>query len=207
MIRRIAGLALTFCLVLFLAGPGPAWSQEHGPAAPSEEGHGQEGGGLVTKAKLVDLLVRFINFLVLFGVLFYILRKPIGKFFSGRRADIARDLEEFERKKKETEAGLQEIEGKLAEIAAERERLLADYLKEGEEEKAKIIAHAHEMAERIKKQAEMTIEQEIKSAKAELIREIADLSAALAEELVKKNINEDDQKRLVKEYIEKVVRN
>jgi F-type H+-transporting ATPase subunit b len=60
------------------------------------------------------------------------------------------------------------------------------------------------MAERIKAQAQFTIDQETQQAKAELRQEIAELSASLAEDLLKQNINKDDQQRLVNEYLDKV---
>ena len=66
------------------------------------------------------------------------------------------------------------------------------------------VCRADELAERIKAQAQFTIEQETQQAKGELRQEIADLSASLAEDLLKQNINDDDQQRLVNEYLDKV---
>ena len=174
-------------------------------------GHGAEAGGhaasSVTPEKIDNLIWRTLNFVVLVVILFLVLRKPIGAFFSGRREEIARTLEEFEKKKNEVEARYKELEGKLSDLTAEREKIMAEFVKEGQDEKAKIIANAEVMAERVKVQAEKTIDLEIKSAKAELVAEIAGMSANMAEELVKKNINESDQKRLVEEYLKKVVQN
>jgi F-type H+-transporting ATPase subunit b len=203
--------ALLFC------GPAAVLATSHGSDTPAEtggeavagdesEGHGEEAG-LVSSGKWWDFVKRTVNFVLLAAILVYLLRKPLGNFFGGRRVDIAKSLEEFEKKKAEAEAKFGELEAKLAEIKAEREKVVADYVKEGEEERAKIVANAREMAERMKKQAQVAIEREIKSAKQELIREIAELSSAMAEEMVRKNINDDDQVRLVKEYLEKVVRN
>ena len=176
---------------------------DHGEAGA----HGEEHGSSATPAKLWDLVWRTMNFVVLFVVLFVLLKKPIGNFFSGRRENIAQTLADFETKKAEAEERFKSLESKLADLSAERDRILAEYAAEGEEEKKKIIAHAEEMAERIQTQAEAAVAQEVKAAKADLVREIADMSAAKAEELIRRNINDKDQERLVEEYIGKVVQN
>ena len=84
---------------------------------------------------------------------------------------------------------------------------MADYMAEGEREKENIIKNAHEMAERIKTQADLAIQQEVKTAKEDLMKEIADLAATKAEDLIRENINDQDQERLVEEYLGKVVQN
>ena len=76
---------------------------------------------------------------------------------------------------------------------------------EGREEKARILAAARLAASRIKGEAEADIEREIKAAKEDLMREIAEISSSLAEDLIRANINEQDQQRLVEEYLTKVV--
>lgn len=191
-----------------LAGVRTAHAEEGGHAEATAEGHGEAGDhGGVSSEKLWDFIYRVMNFGVLALILYFVLRKPAGGFFKGRRETIEQTLNDFEKKKAETEARFKELESKLSNLEGEREAIMADYLKEGEEEKAKIIQGAHEMAARIKAQAEATINQEIKSAKADLMREIAELSASMAEDLIKKNITEQDQQRLVEEYLEKVVPN
>ena len=54
-------------------------------------------------------------------------------------------------------------------------------------------------------QAKKNIEQEFQNAKEELKAEMADQAVALAEALIKKNINDDDQKVIIDEYLTKVV--
>ncbi len=195
----IAVLALGVCL----AGPVAVWASEPaGGESAAEEGHGG-----IPSAKIWDLVWRTTNFIVLAGVLFYVLRKPLSQGLNNRRQNIAQTLSDLEEKKAQAEAGFKELEAKLADMEAERDRIMADYIRSGEDEKNKIIAGAQDMADRIKKQAEVTIQQEISKAKEELTREIAEMSASMAEDLVRKNINDQDQQRLVEEYLNKVVQN
>lgn len=210
-------LLLIFFLIISLSifGPGLAWSSSGG----SSEGHGEaaegspvaesgdHGGGGLSAEKVWDLVFRAMNFLAVVIILFLVLRKPIRQFFGNRREEIAETLADLERKKGETEESYAKLESRLAELEAERETILAEYISDGEKEKEKIIANAEEMSSRIQVQAGKAIEREIKSAKDALKQEIAELAASLAEGLVKENITDQDQERLVDEYLDKVVTN
>lgn len=206
--RPVFVLALVLALGMCFIGPNAVLAS--GSAATAEsEGHGEAaaGHGGIPEKKIWDFVWRAMNFAALFAILFFLLRKPVGNFFTGRRENIAQTLADLEKKKAEAEARFKELESKLADLTDEREKIITDYIREGEEEREKIIANAHQMAERIKNQAEVTIKQEIKTAKAELVQEIADLSANMAEEMVKQNIDDQDQVRLVEDYLGKVVHN
>lgn len=159
------------------------------------------GGG---DAMMMDFVYRIMNFAVLVGVLFFVLKKPLKNGLAGRAQSIKDELEELEAKREQAEREYALMEKRLNDAETERESILEEYRKQGAREKARIIEDAHILSERIKSQAQFTIEQETKQAKAELRREIADLSAALAEDLVKENITADDQKHLVKDYLAKV---
>ncbi|MBW2621733.1 MAG: F0F1 ATP synthase subunit B [Deltaproteobacteria bacterium] len=206
-------LPLIFFLILFLSmfGLGMAWAssggsdESHGEAAG--EAHADEGHGGISAEKVWDLVYRTMNFLAVVIILFFVLRKPLGRFFSNRREEIAETLADLEKMKGEAEESYAKLEARLAEIEAERDSILAEYIADGEKEKEKIIANAEDMSSRIQTQAEKAIAQEIKKAKDALKREIAELSASMAEELVKDNISDQDQERLVEEYLDKVVTN
>lgn len=203
-------LVLILTLALCFFGPsvsrvmaGEAGSGEHEAAA---EAHEEEHEG-VTADKVWDLVFRIMNFVALAAILVFVLRKPAGQFFRNRREEIARTLSDLELKKAETEEQYLKLESKLSELDKEREAVVAEYIMEGEKEKEKIIATAQEVASRIQQQAQIAIQQEIQKVKADLKREIAEIAAAQAEDLIKNNIDEKDQERLVEEYLEKVVPN
>jgi len=185
------------------AGHGEAVEAAH---AGEGESHGEEHGGY-SAAKIWDLVFRAMNFFAVAIILFFVLRKPLAQFFGNRREEIAETLADLEKKKGEAAEKYAALETRLAEIEAERDSILAEYIADGEKEKEKIIANAEDMSARIQAQAQKAIAQEIKKAKDDLKKEIAELSASMAEELVKNNINDQDQERLVEEYLDKVVTN
>ena len=192
--KRLTGLgALLIGPVLLLAGV----------AGASEAAHGGHGG--IDPAKVTDLILRTVNFLIFAGILIKLLAKPAKGFFAKRAQDIAASLEDLESQKASAAAALAEAEAKLAQAAQEREKIIQQYIAEGEMEKAKILEKAEMVAARIKEMAAMTIDQETKKAAQELKQEIADLSTKLAEGLLKEKVTYADQLQLVEEYLKKVV--
>ena len=185
--------ALVVCLLLV----GLALASEGAP-----DGH--EG---ISPAKVTDFTWRTVNFLVFAGILIYILTKkfPIKNFFAARSQEIARSLEDLEKKKAATAAALKEAEARLAEVAKERQAILKQYIAEGEMEKAKILDKANTVAARIKELAAFSIQQETRKATQGLREEVADLATQMAADLIKEKATLTDQQGLVKEYLKKVV--
>jgi F-type H+-transporting ATPase subunit b len=166
-----------------------------GMAWAAEEGH----------SMWPDFWKRVLNFAIMAGVLIFLFKKfNLKGFFIKRTEKIAHTLNELETKKKEAEQTYQEYREKLAQLDKETDRILQEYIEQGEREKARIIANAEKAAAEIQQQTDMAIEQEIKSAKEDLKREIAELSVAAAETLLKERIGNKDQKKLVDDFMTKV---
>ena len=164
-------------------------------------GGGEHGGGLPWK----DFFLRILNFTIMVGILYKLLKKPMANFFSSRRENIQRLLKELEEQRREAERKAEEYKAKLAALDRETEQILAEYIQEGEAEKQKIVEAAEKQAQYIKEQAKLAIQQEIKAAKESLQEEIAELSVNAAADLLKKNIRSEDQDRLVDEFMTKAV--
>jgi len=191
-LTRIAGLgALGLGAALVMAGV----------AGASEAG----GHGGIDPAKVTDLILRTVNFLVFAGILVKLVAKPAKNFFAKRSQDIAQSLEDLEAQKAEAAKELAEAEAKLAQVAGERDKIIQQFIAEGELEKAKIVGKAEMVADRIKEMAAMTIDQETKKAVQDLKKEIADLATQMAEDLLTKKVTYADQQKLVEEYLKKVV--
>ncbi len=152
-----------------------------------------------------NLVWRVLNFSILAVVLYKVLKNPISKLLSSRQASIKEKFDELDVQKAEAERKYAEYEKKLSTIEQEVKKVVQEYIEQGEAEKKRIIEEAQKTAEAIKKQAQFAIEQELKRAKLALSAETAELSVKLAEELIKKSIEDADHKRLIDEYIAKVV--
>ena len=82
---------------------------------------------------------------------------------------------------------------------------MAEYARQGEEAKARILKEAQSAADKLKEQAHKNIANEFEQAKLTLQAEIVEKALAKAETLIKDQISAKDQDRLVDEYLEKVV--
>ncbi len=162
------------------------------------------GGHADAGALLKDFIYRVIAFAMTFGIIVYFVRKPAMNALKDRTERIARGLEEARQAREDAEAKFAEYDEKLNKAEAEIEQIAADLKKEGEIERDKIIAAAREQAEKIKQEAEKSAAFEVARARAELQREAARLAVELAEELLKKNVNDKDQSNMVDEYVKKV---
>ncbi len=168
-----------------------------------EAAHGEAHG--ISPGKITDFIWRTVNFLVFAGLLVYLVSKPAKRFFAQRSSDIGETFEDLEAKKAEAEAALLAAQERLAQVGAEREKMLEQFRAEGEAEKEKIIEKAEMVATRIKDMAAVSIEAEIKKAAQELRKEVAEQATQMAEELIRKEITPADQNKLAEEYLQKVV--
>ncbi len=167
-------------------------------------GGGGEHGEQVAKWHSIDTY-KVLNFGLLVAVLFLLAKKPVKEFFQSRRKGIEDELTDLEKKKKNAEKELAEYESRLKNLNEESNRILDDYVRQGEEAKRRIIAEAQEQATKLEELAKRNIEQEFKAAKTALKNEIVEKAVAEAETLVKQSIASEDQDRLVDEYLKKVV--
>jgi F-type H+-transporting ATPase subunit b len=159
----------------------------------------------VQKHWTTDDWIRVMNFAVLAGALFFLLKKPVADALNGRIAGIKAQLEELESKKAQAEKTLADYEKKIATLDDEVSQIVAQYTEQGEAAKKRILDAAAASAEKLEEQAKRNIESEFKVARQKLQAEMMTQALEKAEELVKKTISSGDQDRLIDEYLEKVV--
>jgi F-type H+-transporting ATPase subunit b len=185
-------LFLTCLAVAFLAAPvGMAMASGGGEAAPK--------GWVATDT------YRVINFIVLAGVLVFLLRKPLAQALNGRIQGIREELDDLEAKKAEAEKTLADYNEKFAQLDQEVESLVQEYIRQGLDAKKRILEEAESAAVKLEEQARRHIEYEFKQARENLKAEAIEKALAKAEEIIRGRITDQDQEKLVEEYLEKVV--
>ncbi|MDH3798352.1 MAG: F0F1 ATP synthase subunit B [Desulfobacterales bacterium] len=188
---RVIVVGVLFALLLLSLGAGNALGASGG-----------EGG---TKGWVATDTWRVMNFVVLLVALIFVLRKPISQALSSRIKNIREQLESLEAHKAEAEKQLAQYNEKLSQLESEAEKIVEDYIKQGNEAKAKILKEAEATAEKLQVQARRNIEHEFGKARQELQRQVVEKSLVKAEETLKKAITAQDQDNLVDEYLDKVV--
>lgn len=193
--RRNAYIAFVLFLVFLVCGG-------LGVAAASSGGsHGEsEAQGWVTTDTW-----RVMNFTVLVIGLFILLRKPVSQALQSRIKGIRDQLDDLESKKKAAEKKLAEYDERLSLLDQEAEKIISEYIRQGNEAKARILKEAESAAGRLEEQAQRNIEHEFNRAKLKLQEEVLEKALIKAEEVIKDRITPVDQEKLVNEYLEKVV--
>jgi len=196
---RRRGLLLAMSMLVLLWG---------GLAFASSGGNAHEGdahGEVKAKGWVATDTYRVLNFAVLAGALVFLLRKPLSQALDSRIKGIRAQLEDLEAKKAEAEKVLSEYNAKIARLSQESEGIVAEYVRQGNEAKVRILKEAELSAYKLEEQARRNIENEFEVAKLRLQQDIFEKAMIKAEEIIKKNITADDQNRLVDEYLDKVV--
>ncbi|MDA8417944.1 MAG: F0F1 ATP synthase subunit B [Desulfobacteraceae bacterium] len=174
-----------------------------GAALAYAEGHGEAADPL-SHAKLMDLLWRTTNFVALVIVLVKFGSKPIVSALEGRRLGIVQRFDDLTTRRSEVEQSYKKYEEKLGRIDQEVQAILETARAQAELEKQKIIDEANRAAADIKRKAELSVQFELSQAKKTLRDEVAEQAAQMAEALIRKNLTDADQAKLVSEYLDKV---
>lgn len=192
--KKITSVTAALALVVLMAGFALA------------SGGGEAAGGHHVDSGVVakDFAWRILDFGLMAALLIYLLAKPIKNGLAGRRDGIEKALSDAVAAREAAEAKFAEYDVKLTKAAAEIEEMSTAIRREGELERDRILANAREMAAKITSEAEKTAESEILRARTELRQEASRLAIAMAEDLLKKQINAADQQRLVSEYMSQV---
>lgn len=152
-----------------------------------------------------DFTLRSVNFVILVLILGKLLKKPISNFFTSRRENIKLLLAELSEKQALADAKAAEYRSRLSLLEDETRKIVSELITEGEAERQRILEGANRQAEYVRQQAQLAIQQEIKAARESLQEEVANLSVSAAEDLLRKNIKSEDQDRLIKDFMMRVV--
>jgi len=196
--------------VALFAGPTLAFAQQpaeqHGetPGHAVAAGQAEHAEGEVHTETIWGPISRLFNSAILFGVLYYFLRKPIAAYLTSRDSEIRNDLVAAAEMKKTATAQLAELEQKMAALPRELERLRTHGQEEIAAEEARIAQAAAAERERLIEQTRREIDLQLRIAQRELVEHASNLAVGLASERIKKNITPDDQIRLVDRYLQQV---
>jgi len=166
---------------------------------------GGGGGHAMTMDQILwDLGIKVLNTAILGFFAFKYLSKPLSKFVENRSDSVKEEINAAQSAQREAEERLMAFQEKMAGIDAEIEKLRRQTCSEIDKEQKILLEEAHKAAEHIRSHVGDTIQQEVAKARDELHSEAVRIAADLAEERVRKNINTDDQQRLVSGYLKEM---
>jgi len=194
--RRVVVVAAA--LLVLWAAVTPVRAMQEPPAretAQTQEGAHDEGH------PLLDMAARLVNFAILAGSLWWLLKSPIRGYLDDRGKQIRSDLVKAAETKQAAATQIEEIERKMKALPGELEALRAQGAQEIAAEESRISAAAAAERDRLLEQARRDIDLQVKVAERGLVAHAAELAVGVAADRIKKNITDEDQKRLVDRYV------
>ena len=161
-----------------------------------------EGGG----SPLMDFIWKVVNVAVLGAIIYKFAKKPVGNALSGSAESAKKLISDAREAEEKLTAELDEMRGKIAGLEKEAEQMVKTARKDAEIETERIIEEGRQEIERMKRQASFALEQERRKAEADLRHWIAEESVALAEKEMKQKMNQNQQNKLVKNYMDELSR-
>jgi F-type H+-transporting ATPase subunit b len=186
-------------------GHGEGGGAGHG-AAGHGEGHDEHGPGAINWTDFSNkaqppYVAALINFALLIFIFVRFGRKPIADALVSRKNEIAKDIEEAAKQKKEAEARAKKYQASLANLDQDLETTRKALEEAGRGERDRLIAEAKEKAERMKRDATFLLDQENRQAELDLTRELAAKAVAHAEDVLRTRVTAEDHERLVAEFL------
>jgi len=167
---------------------------------------GGHGGGEEGNKELWMMVWRIVNFVILMGLLWKMLADKIRTYFVDRKDEIAQMIDEADKAKADAETQLAEIQNKLRNVEKDIQEIKGAITGELESEKTRIIEEGKASAERIIQQAKWTADQEVVKVKNELREHVVEMAGDMASGMITNSMTPEDQKRILEEYLNKVVR-
>ena len=153
------------------------------------------------KLELGDTLYYLLIFALLLILVGHYAWGPVTDMMEKRRQKVIDDLDQAESDRKKAELLANEREAALKDSKQEATQILSTAKSNAEKTKNQIISQADDEATAIRKKAADDAKQAKTDALNEARDQVADLSISIAEKLISKNLNEEDQKDLVDSFI------
>ena len=162
----------------------------------------QEGGLLDINTGLMFWTV-VIFLLVLFALYRFAFTHILGAV-EAREARIAELLSAAQRDRDEAQSLLETQRTQQEELRAQIQEMLAEGRTAGERMREDIVAEARREQQALLERARRDIDQQADQAIADLKAQAVELSIAAASRLIEKNLDQEENRRLVRDYLERL---
>jgi F-type H+-transporting ATPase subunit b len=164
----------------------------------------QEGGSSVFTVNFGLMLWTWILFLLTLGVLSWKAFPAISKGLESRTARIDDEISSAKRDREEARRLLDEHQRQLDEARLEARDILQEGREAGERLREEILAEARKEHEVLLEKARKEMEREREELVASVRRDAVDLSIAAAERLVSERLDDEGNRKLVRDYLSEI---
>ena len=196
--RKHLFLVIVVCLIGSFSAM-PAYAAEE--AAHGEAAQHAEGGHEQT---IWQTIGQWTNFVALVAILYLFLTRSIRvqDKYKAESEEIRQSIESARLAKEEAERQMAAMDSRMQQMNDEISRIKERALQDAEEEKTRILDSAQKEAHRIVEMAHREIDNEVRAARKQLRKHVASLAIQQGETMIQNEINEEDQRRLIRNYIQ-----
>jgi F-type H+-transporting ATPase subunit b len=149
-----------------------------------------------------DLIMRWVNFIILAVVIIKYARAPLAQFLKEKKAETSLTIKQLEEKRAEAELKIRDGQSQLKssqdKLALIKERIMA----EGQRRKDQIIEDARQESRRMLAAAQVKIENQIRDAADTIKVELIDKAVQRAEAKLPQLLALQDHHRLVEQWMD-----
>ena len=149
------------------------------------------------------IIFQICNLLILFTLIRKLLFKRVMAVLDKRQQEIDGIYDAADKAKDDADQMKEEYTRKMSNARAEADMLVKNAVDTAQRRGDAIVQEARDEATHLKQKAESDIEQERRKAYSELVGEISGMAVDIAGRMVEREINADDHKELVDEFIKK----
>lgn len=176
-------------------------------AAPGGHG-GEEKPGILPDMSSSDTYMQALWVVIIFVVMLVILYptawKSVLAGLKNREERIRKDIADAEEARDKAQSTLREYTQQLNAAQEKVRQMINQATADGERVAAGIRTHAQQEAEEIKERANREIETAKNNAISEIYEQAADLATSVAGKILRRNLNAEDQRELVRGSLEQL---
>lgn len=148
--------------------------------------------------------LQMVNFVIYVGAIIFFARGPIRELFKGRYDNFFSAVKRAEAAKLEAEAKRKEVQDRLNKLEATRDESIQKARTDAAALRNQIIEEAKALSAKLKVDAQRTAQLEVERAKIELREELLAQSIQMSKRILTDKMQEQDQKRLQSEFVDKI---
>ena len=148
-----------------------------------------------------DLVLRWVNFVILAALLFKLGKTPMKDFLTGQKEKFSRELKRKEEEKDAAIKETEEIKRTLDEAEIRFANIKNRIIEQGEKKKHQIIEDAKEQSRLLMEEAKRRIDSQILQAKEQFKAELVETAIDLAIERIPQEITEEDNQKYIDQFL------
>ena len=153
---------------------------------------------------LLSFVIQFLSFAILLVVVFVFAYKPVKRILKKRADFVDNEIKEARENNLTAQRSVDEAKEIVASSKVQASAIIQKAEQQGQEQYDALIAQAKDEVVMMKKDAEKDIERAKEEALQDIRNEMVKVALGASEEILKREVDNDDNKRLAEDFINRL---